>query len=258
MKSLKNPLSSLATINSRILPRFFATLNSLDSSRYDATQVSLLEEPCILVDESDRPIGRATKKDCHLLANIQQGMLHRAFSVFLFDQQNKRLLLQQRALTKITYPNHWTNACCSHPLDVPAEREGPAGVRNAALRRLAYELGIDTTRLSADSLHYVTRIQYRADNVPSDGIFGEHEIDHVLLLIGNFELRPNENEVRETRYVEPDELREMIAAERNGSSGHELLTPWFKLIADKYLFKWWASLDDIDSIKNHVTIDKFS
>lgn len=56
----------------------------------------------------------------HLMTNIDQGLLHRAFSVFLFDSQN-RLLLQQRASEKITFPDMWTNTCCSHPLNTPSE-----------------------------------------------------------------------------------------------------------------------------------------
>lgn len=56
----------------------------------------------------------------HLMTNITDGLLHRAFSVFLFDSQN-RLLLQQRASEKITFPDMWTNTCCSHPLNTPSE-----------------------------------------------------------------------------------------------------------------------------------------
>lgn len=70
--------------------------------KYDQTQLNLLNEKCILVDHDDNYIGSETKKNCHLLENINKGMLHRAFSVFVFDS-NKRLLLQQRSLHKITY-----------------------------------------------------------------------------------------------------------------------------------------------------------
>ena len=69
----------------------------------DETQVDLLKEECILIDRDDKRIGSASKKDCHLLSNIDKGMLHRAFSVFLFNEKGQ-LLLQQRSDAKITYP----------------------------------------------------------------------------------------------------------------------------------------------------------
>ena len=84
--------------------------------QHDYMQVELLKEPCILVDENDKIVGQASKKTCHLIENInEKKMLHRAFSVFIFDL-NDRLLLTQRSIHKILFPNHWTNACCSHPL----------------------------------------------------------------------------------------------------------------------------------------------
>lgn len=69
----------------------------------DQTQIDLLKEQCILLDEDDRVMGSASKKDCHLLENIDKGMLHRAFSVFLFNTKGE-LLIQQRSTAKITYP----------------------------------------------------------------------------------------------------------------------------------------------------------
>lgn len=235
-----------------------ARLSSADEflKKYDQTQVTLLDEECILVDEKDHEIGSETKKNCHLLTNIDKGMLHRAFSVFLFDE-NKNLLLQQRALSKITYPNHWTNACCSHPLFTREERQSSVGIKLAAIRRLNYELGIETSKLSVDRVHFITRIKYKAGNVPVDGIFGEHEIDHVLFVIGNFDLNLNKNEVKSVRYVSKYQLEELIKEERDINSGVQL-TPWFKLIAqNKYLFNWWQNLDNLDSIKDEKFIHKF-
>ncbi len=240
-----------------LLKRQYATrMINIGKQQYDETQVKLLDEPCILVDESDREIGTATKKNCHLLENINKGMLHRAFSVFLFDE-NRNLLLQQRALCKITYPNHWTNACCSHPLFTETERDNVKGVKIAAIRRLNYELGIGTSRLNMDSLQFLTRIQYKADNIPHDGIFGEHEIDYVFLVKGKYDLNPNTNEVKEVKYVSMNELKQMIEEEKNAKSG-VLLTPWFKLIADEYLFNWWKNLDNLDLVKDQENIHKFS
>ena len=77
------------------------------------------------------------------MTNIRKGLCHRAFSVFLFDKEN-RLLLQQRASEKITFPSYWTNTCCSHPLMRADEtiEEKAFGVKNAATRKLEHELGI--------------------------------------------------------------------------------------------------------------------
>jgi isopentenyl-diphosphate delta-isomerase len=96
-----------------------------------------MEERCIVVNEADQVIGIESKKNCksseyslsnfcllvfsqilfagHLMTNINKGLLHRAFSVFLFNERNE-LLLQQRADEKITFPGYWTNTCCSHPI----------------------------------------------------------------------------------------------------------------------------------------------
>lgn len=73
-------------------------------------------DQCITVNEADEVLGHASKYDVHRFNDSQpRGVLHRAFSVFLFNEDNK-LLLQQRAAGKITFPNVWTNTCCSHPL----------------------------------------------------------------------------------------------------------------------------------------------
>jgi hypothetical protein len=105
---------------STILNKADNTTPTLDESQIDNflkkcdnTQVSLLHEKCILVDNNDRIIGAESKKNCHLMSSINKGMLHRAFSVFLFDTQG-RLLIQKRSKFKITYPQHWTNTCCSN------------------------------------------------------------------------------------------------------------------------------------------------
>jgi isopentenyl-diphosphate delta-isomerase type 1 len=82
---------------------------------YDQEQLRLMQEMCIIVDKEDQVIRPETKKKCHLMTEIDKGLLHRAFSVFIFNSENK-LLLQQRADEKITFPGYFTNACCSHPL----------------------------------------------------------------------------------------------------------------------------------------------
>ncbi|KAH8728662.1 isopentenyl-diphosphate delta-isomerase [Phaeosphaeriaceae sp. PMI808] len=143
---------------------------------YDEEQIRLMDEVCIVLDNDDIPIGSATKKLCHLMENIDRGLLHRAFSVFLFDSQN-RLLLQQRATEKITFPDMWTNTCCSHPLGIPGEtgvglEASVQGVRRAAVRKLEHELGIPPSQVPIDDFKFLTRIHYKS---PSDGKWGEHE-----------------------------------------------------------------------------------
>ena len=110
------------------------------------------------------------------MKNIEEGLLHRAFSVFLFDSQNQ-LLLQQRAAEKITFPGMWTNTCCSHPLGLPGETgdsldAAVQGVRRAAQRKLDQELGIKKAQVPLEKFRFLTRIHYMA---PSDGKWGEHE-----------------------------------------------------------------------------------
>merc|ERR1719160_1765880 len=102
-----------------------------------------MKELCIVVDENDQVVGYDTKKNCHLLSKGLK--LHRAFSVFLFDSQN-RLMLQKRSGDKITFPHFWANTCCSHPLHTEDGSELPIkdglGAKRAAIRKLEQELGI--------------------------------------------------------------------------------------------------------------------
>lgn len=110
------------------------------------------------------------------MENIDKGLLHRAFSVFLFNKKGQ-LLLQQRAAEKITFPNMWTNTCCSHPLGVPGETGATLdaaimGVKRAAQRKLDHELGIKAEQVPIENFNFLTRIHYKA---PSDGRWGEHE-----------------------------------------------------------------------------------
>jgi isopentenyl-diphosphate Delta-isomerase len=113
----------------------------------------------------------------HLMKNINNGLLHRAFSCFLFDPENHRLLLQQRASEKITFPDMWTNTCCSHPLGIPGETgddlpSSIMGVKRAAQRKLGHELGIKKEQIPLENFDFLTRIHYLA---PSSGAWGEHE-----------------------------------------------------------------------------------
>ncbi|TFB03543.1 Isopentenyl-diphosphate Delta-isomerase [Trichoderma ghanense] len=220
----------------RLFPDIDTTSEAL--SGHDEEQIRLMDEVCIVTDENDAPIGTASKKICHLMTNIDKGLLHRAFSVFLFNDK-KELLLQQRASEKITFPDMWTNTCCSHPLSIPTETganlvDSIAGAKRAAQRKLEHELGIKTEQVPFEDFHFLTRIHYKA---PSDGKWGEHEIDYILFIKANVDVNPNPNEVQATQYVTADGLKKLF------EDPNLKFTPWFKLICNSMLFEWWESLD---------------
>ncbi|RXN00222.1 Isopentenyl-diphosphate Delta-isomerase 1 [Acipenser ruthenus] len=246
---------SAASFNTRA--RYFGNSRSLltmpevNTDSLDEKQVQLLSEMCILIDENDGKIGADTKKNCHLNSNIDEGLLHRAFSVFLFNNEDK-LLLQQRSDAKITFPGCFTNTCCSHPLHTPQEMEeqDAVGVRKAAQRRLKAELGIPMDQVLPDELTYLTRIHYKAQ---SDGIWGEHEIDYILFVQKEVELNPDPNEIKSHCYVSKEELKEML----NKAKKNEIkITPWFSLIAETFLFKWWDNLQNLKQFMDHGKIHR--
>ncbi|KAL8935284.1 MAG: hypothetical protein Q9216_005503 [Gyalolechia sp. 2 TL-2023] len=261
-KVFESTIAQSQTVTAENVIRLFPEVNaSLASSHktpttdddlqgYDEEQIRLMEEVCIVLDNDDNPIGSASKKVCHLMKNIDEGLLHRAFSVFLFDSQN-RLLLQQRASEKITFPDMWTNTCCSHPLGVPGETGAELdaavqGVRRAAQRKLDQELGIKAKQVPLDQFQFLTRIHYKA---PSDGKWGEHEIDYILLIKSDVDHTANPNEVQDTRYVSQEDLRQMF------KDNSLKFTPWFKLICNTMLFEWWDHLDQgLDKYRGEAKI----
>jgi hypothetical protein len=134
--------------------RIFSTLRKDEANKYlNQNQLGFMEsDECICVNDNDELVGSISKKDSHIFSETNpRGILHRAFSVFIFNHDNK-LLLQQRAADKITFPEVWTNTCCSHPLVgmVPNEVDTDENIRsghvvnikNAAVRKLKQELGI--------------------------------------------------------------------------------------------------------------------
>ena len=125
-----------------------------------------------MTDREDHMIRDGSKKECHLMTNINQGLLHRAFSVFLFDPLSGKLLLQKRASEKITFPDMWTNTCCSHPLAIQSELHGSARATTAAQLKLEQAWGMSASHVPTDAIQFLTRIHYLA---PSDGLWGEHE-----------------------------------------------------------------------------------
>ncbi|PWA49821.1 isopentenyl pyrophosphate isomerase [Artemisia annua] len=209
-----------------------------DDSGMDAVQRRLMfDDECILVDESDNVVGHDTKYNCHLMEKIETGkMLHRAFSVFLFNSKYE-LLLQQRSGTKVTFPLVWTNTCCSHPLYRESEliSEDVLGVRNAAQRKLLDELGIPAEDVPVDQFTPVSRMLYKA---PSDGKWGEHELDYLLFIVRDVAVNPNPDEVAAIKFVNQEELKELLRKADAGEEGLKL-SPWFRLVVDNFLYKWW-------------------
>ncbi|KAJ8376027.1 hypothetical protein SKAU_G00066070 [Synaphobranchus kaupii] len=231
--------------------RTSARMPEINTDDLDEKQVQLLAEMCILIDENDCKTGADSKKNCHLNSNIDKGLLHRAFSVFLFNSEEK-LLLQQRSEAKITFPGCFTNTCCSHPLYITSELEEPAaiGVRRAAQRRMEAELGIPQNQVPPEEMTYLTRIHYKAQ---SDGIWGEHEIDYILFMQKDVELNPDPNEIKSYCYVTKEELKDLL---RRAKNGEVKITPWFSLIAETFLFRWWDNLQNLKQFIDHEKIHR--
>jgi isopentenyl-diphosphate Delta-isomerase len=166
-----------------------------------APQAILLE----LVDENGTTIGTAEK----LSAHQAPGQLHRAFSVFLFDERG-RLLLQRRAPQKYHSPGVWSNTCCGHPYP----GEAPFA---AAARRVYEELGISPSLLAEAG-----NVRYNHPD-PASGLV-EQEYNHLFVGMAQSALRPDPEEVGETAYVTPAEL-----AERHASAEFSV---WFMTVLD--------------------------
>ncbi|MBT8091624.1 MAG: isopentenyl-diphosphate Delta-isomerase [Gammaproteobacteria bacterium] len=161
--------------------------------------VSSESEELILVDAEDNDIGSLSKAQCH----DGGGVLHRAFSLFLFNDAGE-LLLQQRGAHKRLWPGFWSNSCCSHP------RRGES-MEVATRRRLRDELNVETT------LEYVYRFQYSAR-------FGEagseNELCHVYLGRIPADVRPNDSEIAAVRFVSASEMSKDLVRYP------ERVTPW--------------------------------
>lgn len=164
-------------------------------------------EQLILVNELDEMVGTMEKMEAH-----QKAMLHRAFSIFIFNSKGE-LLLQQRAEQKYHCGGLWTNTCCSHPRP---EEETSA----AALRRLQEEMGFTT------SLKKVFDFVYKA---PFSNGLTEYEFDHVFFGQYDGELQPNPREVAAVRYLKVDTIQSMMEEEP------KLFTPWFHIAFPKMM-----------------------
>ncbi|AXT19423.1 isopentenyl-diphosphate Delta-isomerase [Flavobacteriaceae bacterium AU392] len=165
-----------------------------------------MEEQVILVNENNEQIGLMPKLEAH-----EKAVLHRAFSVFIFNDNNE-LMLQQRALSKYHSPALWTNTCCSH------QRDGESNIE-AGKRRLQEEMGFVTELKESISFIY---------KAPFDNGLTEHEYDHVL--IGHYNNEPviNSVEVADWKWMPLEAVKNDIEI------SPEIYTEWFKIIFDKF------------------------
>ena len=166
----------------------------------------MIEEQVILVNENDEQIGLMPKLEAH-----EKAVLHRAFSVFVFNDANE-LMLQQRAYSKYHSPGLWTNTCCSH------QRQGETNIQ-AGKRRLQEEMGFVT------ELEETISFIYKA---PFDNGLTEHEYDHILIGKSNQEPQINPDEVEAWKWMSLEAIKEDIEKQP------DLYTAWFKIIFDKF------------------------
>jgi isopentenyl-diphosphate delta-isomerase len=164
--------------------------------------VSFNNEKLILVDKNDNVLGYKSKIDCHK----GKGILHRAFSIFIFNDKNQ-LILQKRSNQKLLWPLYWSNSCCSHP------RKGE-DYDTAIHRRLKEELGIDT------ELKYLFKFQYQA-SFENKG--SENELCSVYIGRSNDTISTNDNEIAEWNFIDIDEMEDEM------KKHPEHFTPWFKM-----------------------------
>ncbi len=164
--------------------------------------VSSPSESLILVDENDRELGFRSKAECHEGA----GLLHRAFSVFLFNKDGQ-LLLQQRSKHKPLWPLYWSNSCCSHP------RQSES-VEDAGRRRVREELQIECEPW------YLYKFRYQA---PFENRGSEHELCHVFAGVVDGEIVAHPEEIADWCFIDPEDLTREIAADP------DRFTPWLKL-----------------------------
>jgi isopentenyl-diphosphate delta-isomerase len=168
-----------------------------------------MKNQVVLVDENDDEIGLMPKLEAH-----QKGVLHRAFSVFIFNT-NGEMLLQQRAYGKYHSEGLWSNTCCSHPFPDEETLEG-------AKRRLNEEMGIDSP------LHFLYSFRYEA--ALDNGLI-EHELDHIFWAVSDETPHINQEEVLAYKYITPDDLLIEI------KQSPELYTEWFKICLQEVLDK---------------------
>ncbi len=206
--------------------------NSL--SELDSSQLEMMKEMCMAVDENDRVIDSVSKIDCHR----GKGIRHRAFSVLIFDSED-RLLMQQRSSEKITFPGIWANSCCSHPLDIENENGDPVeGVIHASKRKMLQELGIPLEVSSNWEFNHIGRFEY---SCRWDDDWIEHEIDHVLIVRANPNLSINRNEIKDTKWLNHQEIIQMLEGENEWKDA--IIAPWFRMIWKHFIEPHYPNMD---------------
>ncbi|KKS33523.1 MAG: Isopentenyl-diphosphate Delta-isomerase [Parcubacteria group bacterium GW2011_GWC2_42_12] len=165
-----------------------------------------MNEQILVVNENDEVIGLNTKENCH----AGQGILHRAITIFVFNDQNEILLTKRSALKKL-WPNFWDTSCSTHLR--PGETNEQAGEK-----RLNEEIGFSCP------LKPLLKFQYR---INFKNIGSEYELCH--LLIGHYagEVKPNQDEVSDYKWISVEQLKNKI--------NHQDITPWLKIAFEKYL-----------------------
>ncbi len=166
----------------------------------------MVEEQVILVNENDEQIGLMGKMEAH-----EKALLHRAFSVFIFNDKNE-LMIQQRAMHKYHSPGLWTNTCCSH------QRAGESNIE-AGKRRLQEEMGFVADLKESISFIY---------QAPFDNGLTEHEFDHIMIGYFNDEPNINPEEVADWKWMSLDSIKVDMRMQP------DLYTAWFKIIFEKF------------------------
>ncbi|MBS1596800.1 MAG: isopentenyl-diphosphate Delta-isomerase [Bacteroidetes bacterium] len=181
-----------------------------------------MEQEVILVDEQDQQVGVMEKMEVH-----RKGLLHRAFSVFIFNEKGE-MLLQQRSMIKYHSPGLWTNACCSHPK--PGE-----DIQMAAQRRLHEELGFVT------SIEEIFDFIYKSS---FENGLTEYEFDHVFIGIYDGNIEPDQKEVSDFCFKSLDEIKSSL------TSQPAKYTAWFH-IAFPMVEKWILERTEMEQGENN-------
>jgi isopentenyl-diphosphate Delta-isomerase len=143
------------------------------------------------------------------------------------------------------FSRYWTNTCCSHPIyNEEMETKGVEGAKIAAIRKLEHELGIPKSHFKTNEFQFLTKILYQSKY---DETWGEFELDYIFILkhSKNFHYNINPEEVKDVQYVNQQKLKEILKNE------NLLKTPWFRMIANHFLFEWWNNLENLEAFKNN-------
>jgi len=166
-----------------------------------------MQETLIVINRNDKIVGYKSKQECHACP----GLLHRAFSVFIFNGKNE-LLLQKRSRQKLLWPQFWSNSCCSHP-------KKDEDLIKSAQKRLKEELGFTTQLKHLGNLYYQANFK---------NIGCEHEITQILTGVYDGKIKINPVEISDLRWLSFEDLKKEI------NKHSDWFTPWLKLIVKKY------------------------